>query len=101
MRCATSIAQCALEPAMSSAWSRRSKSIEALMRRMIAAGPPAKRPPHSVLGGALLAASPSGRGLGLVIAAASLLVASVLASGAIGADEPGKFKLGEFIPAAT
>lgn len=71
------------------------------MRRMIAAGPPAKRPPHSVLGGASVAASSSVGGLGLVIAAALLLVVSVLASAAIGAEEPGKIKLGEFIPAET
>src|SRR5437764_2156626 len=47
---ATSIAQWACEPAISSAYRRLSKSIEALMRRMIAAGPPAKRPPHIGLG---------------------------------------------------
>ncbi|HEU0215189.1 MAG TPA: TlpA disulfide reductase family protein [Stellaceae bacterium] len=37
----------------------------------------------------------------MVIAAALLLVVSVLAFAAIGADEPGKIKLGEFIPAET
>lgn len=69
------------------------------MRRMIAAGPPANRPPHSALGGASVVASPSVRGLGLLIAAAWVVVA-LLWGPAIRADEPDNIKLGEFIPAA-
>src|SRR5690606_32507390 len=40
---------CAFEPAMSCMARRRSKSIEALMRCITAAGPALKRPPHRAL----------------------------------------------------
>src|SRR5580704_973182 len=77
------------------------------MRRMIAAGPPAKRPPHSALGGAALSPPPAGRGLSRVTwlclraaVAAFALLASTLSAAAQPA-EPDKIKLGEFIPAAT
>src|SRR3954447_19250838 len=43
---APSIATCALLAAMSCRQSALSKGIEALISRMIAAGPSAKRPPH-------------------------------------------------------
>ena len=69
------------------------------MRRMIAAGPPAKRPPHRALGFASAAVSSLSRGLLLLIAITSLLVASTFYPAAR-ADEPDT-KLGEFIPAAT
>jgi thiol-disulfide isomerase/thioredoxin len=68
------------------------------MRRMITAGPPAKRPPHRVLGGA---ASSFASGLALVIAVVSVFGALLLGSAALRADEPDKIKIGEFIPAAS
>jgi thiol-disulfide isomerase/thioredoxin len=71
------------------------------MRRMIVAGPPAKRPPHIALGAGSVAVSSAGRGLGLFIAAALLVFVSVLSSPAIRAEEPDKIKIGEFIPAAS
>jgi len=76
------------------------------MRRMIAAGPPANRPPHRVFGGGSDALVSLARGLGLFILAASVVVALVLGasvrgSGAKAADEPDQIKLGEFIPAAS
>lgn len=70
------------------------------MRRMIAAGPPAKRPPHMVLGGASGAASSPRGVLGLLIVAAILLVAPA-AGPAAWADDADQMKLGEFIPAAS
>src|SRR5438132_994914 len=54
MSCATSMAQCAFDPAMSSLYRRLSNSIDALMRRMISAGPPVKRPPHTEFAGRLV-----------------------------------------------
>src|SRR5579863_10330408 len=71
------------------------------MRRMIAAGPPAKRPPHKLLGGGAGAIWPSGRVVGSLIAAALLMVASILGSAGLRAGETDSVKLGEFIPAAT
>ncbi len=44
-----SMAAWAREPAMSWAYSRLSKPMEALIFSMIADGPAAKRPPHSAL----------------------------------------------------
>lgn len=69
------------------------------MRRMIAAGPPAKRPPHKVLGGSCEAVSPASRGLGLLIVA--VIFFAVSAGSAAWADDPDQMKLGEFIPAAS
>lgn len=60
------------------------------MRRIITAGPPAKRPPHSALRGGLS----GGAALCATVALALLLP---LAATAAGADET--TKLGEFIPA--
>jgi thiol-disulfide isomerase/thioredoxin len=71
------------------------------MRRMIAAGPPAKRPPHMVLAGAAGAASSRTSGLALLIAIVSVCGTLLLGSAALRADEPDKIKLGEFIPAAS
>ena len=73
------------------------------MRRMIAAGPPAKRPPHIVLAGAVCGAAPLlARVVGLLMAGALvLLLASVLGPAGIRAAEPDNIKLGEFIPAAS
>src|SRR5437762_5534592 len=97
--CATSIAQWACEPVISSAYRRLSKSIEALMRRMIAAGPPAKRPPHIVLGRFLAPGPAPGRASGLAAlgTVAVALLLAVTAAVAAGQDE---FKAGEFIPLA-
>jgi thiol-disulfide isomerase/thioredoxin len=61
------------------------------MRRMIAAGPPAKRPPHIVLARGLASGLAS---LGTVAVA---LLLAVMAAVAAGQDE---FKPGEFIPLA-
>jgi thiol-disulfide isomerase/thioredoxin len=64
------------------------------MRRMIAAGPPAKRPPHIVLG------TGADGGVGRrVIVAALLLLASTVGAAAQSPEEP-EIKPGEFIPAA-
>ena len=72
------------------------------MRRMIAAGPPAKRPPHIALAVAVAAAALSlARVVGLLMAAALVLFASVLGPPAVRAAEPDNIKLGEFIPAAS
>src|SRR5438093_9535632 len=84
--CATSIAQCASEPAMSSAHRRLSTSIEALMRRMMAAGAPANRPPH--IGFAWGSAW---------FGTAALVLLLALSPAAPAEDE--KTTLGEFIPA--
>ena len=54
MFCLASMAAWAFDPATSWLASLASKPIEALISCMISAGPPAKRPPHS-----LLAAGPS------------------------------------------
>jgi thiol-disulfide isomerase/thioredoxin len=76
------------------------------MRRMIAAGPPAKRPPHNRFAGVSVEGSGAGRGLSRLmtrcrrLVAALVLVASTLGSTAILAAEPDKITLGEFIPAA-
>src|SRR5579863_2217615 len=86
--CATSIAQCASEPAISSAHRRWSKSIEALMRRMIAAGPPSKRPPHRALVGALARLSTS-------LATVAIVLLLALPTTASAGDN---MRLGEFIP---
>src|SRR5438552_4268022 len=85
--CATSIAQWACEPAISSAYRRLSKSIESLMRRMIAAGPPAKRPPHIVLGR-------------FFTSFGTVALAFLFAATAAIAAEPDTVKPGEFIPAS-
>src|ERR1700719_3859165 len=77
------------------------------MRRMTAAGPPAKRPPHIRLGGGTAGPSPAGRGLSRVIGgrrlwvAAGALIASMLGSAAVVAAESDKIKIGEFIPATS
>src|SRR5215469_6785072 len=70
------------------------------MRRMIAAGPPAKRPPHRVLGDACEAVSSASRGLGLLIVAVIFFAVSASGSPAW-ADDTDQVKLGEFIPAAS
>lgn len=70
------------------------------MRRMIAAGPPAKRPPHRVLGGVSGAVSSAVGVVGLLIVAAIFFTASTFGSAAR-ADDSDKMKLGEFIPAAS
>jgi thiol-disulfide isomerase/thioredoxin len=70
------------------------------MRRMIAAGPPSKRPPHSAL------ARSSGAGSGRLSAAAALFATACVAllyalsatAPAAAADD--KIRLGEFIPVA-
>src|ERR1700730_12937901 len=73
------------------------------MRRMIAAGPPAKRPPHIVLAPGLALAPARGSVRGLASGLASLgtvavaLLLAAMAALAAGQDE---FKPGEFIPLA-
>jgi thiol-disulfide isomerase/thioredoxin len=69
-----------------------SKSIEALMRRMIAAGPPAKRPPHIGLLGFV------GWLASFATVAVALLVALLIVSTGAAAAAEGS-TLGEFIPA--
>src|SRR4051794_31258771 len=49
MPCAASIWTCAIDPAISCCHSRLSKGMEALISRITAAGPSAKRPPHMLL----------------------------------------------------
>ena len=73
------------------------------MRRMIAAGPPAKRPPHIVLAPGLARELIRGPARGLASGLVSLgtvavaLLLAVMAAVAAGQDE---FKPGEFIPLA-
>src|SRR6266404_1122294 len=69
------------------------------MRRMIAAGPPAKRPPHIVLARGLAPGPAPGRASGLAAlgTVAVALLLAVTAAVAAGQDE---FKAGEFIPLA-
>src|SRR5437667_322413 len=78
------------------------------MRRMIAAGPPAKRPPHIVLARGSARGLPRGLARGLALGLASglaslgtvavALLLAVAAALAAGQDE---FKPGEFIPLAA
>src|SRR3546814_4228937 len=49
MPCAFSISACAIDPRRSCRHNRLSNGIEALMSRMIADGPSANRPPHSLM----------------------------------------------------
>src|ERR1700720_158052 len=77
------------------------------MRRMTAAGPPAKRPPHIRLGGGRAGPPATGRGLSRVMrgrrlwVAAGALIASMLGSAAVVAAEADQIHIGGFIPAAS
>lgn len=67
------------------------------MRRMIAAGPPAKRPPHSGLAPESAGGSVAGSARLLSRLATAAVVLLVMGSAALGSDDE-KLRIGEFIP---
>src|SRR5690348_14927679 len=81
--------------------------MEALMRRMIAAGPPANRPPHIGLASPVSARScrsprrSSGRGFAVLGGVAMSLLLGLGAAASAAEAPNNNITLGEFSPAAT